>query len=200
MVVETIEFEDDEDDELPMLLTQRDVVLMNKAGPLEEEDQEPAAALANGHAKEVEMSEEEQAMVAEANATANQAASGAVDGVQQPSAPADGQPVAAATAVAPAQVLLFLLYLSMLKLIKDIWCVSSKSVPHWLLVGNKCVATAFALHYRHCSLTWHAGAACTHCCSAAQCCARNPPLTCPASFVLVTATQSGQYAKGTMTV
>ena len=37
VVVETIEFEDDEDDELPMLLTQRDVVHMNKAGPQEEE-------------------------------------------------------------------------------------------------------------------------------------------------------------------
>ena len=54
-----------------MLLTQRDVVLMNKAGPLEEEDQEPSAAqLANGDAKDVEMSEEEKAMVAEADAAA----------------------------------------------------------------------------------------------------------------------------------
>ena len=54
-----------------MLLTQRDVVLMNKAGPLEEEDQEPSAAqLANGDARDVEMSEEEKAMVAEADAAA----------------------------------------------------------------------------------------------------------------------------------
>ena len=54
-----------------MLLTQRDVVLMNKAGPLEEEDQEPSAAQrANGDAKDVEMSEEEKAMVAEADAAA----------------------------------------------------------------------------------------------------------------------------------
>lgn len=108
VVVETIEFEDDEDDELPMLLTQRDVVLMNKAGPLEEEDQEPAAALANGDAKEVEMTEEEKAMVAEANAAAapvttaaDRAADGAVDGVQgqQPSAPVvNGAPAAAVTA------------------------------------------------------------------------------------------------------
>ena len=111
VVVETIEFEDDEDDELPVLLTQRDVVLMNKAGPLEEEDQEPAAALANGTAKEAGMSEEEQAMVAEANAAAapvttaaDRAADGAVDGMglQQPSAPdTAGQPAAAAAATAP---------------------------------------------------------------------------------------------------
>ena len=71
VVVETIEFDEDEDDELPMLLTQRDVVLMNKAGPLEEEDQEPSAAQpANGDARDVEMSEEEKAMVAEADAAA----------------------------------------------------------------------------------------------------------------------------------
>ena len=70
-MVETIEFDEDEDDELPMLLTQRDVVLMNKAGPLEEEDQEPAAAqLANGDAEQTEMTEEEKAMVAEADAAA----------------------------------------------------------------------------------------------------------------------------------
>ncbi len=70
MVVETIEFDEDEDDELPMLLTQRDVVLMNKAGPLEEDVAEPAAQLANGDAQTVEMSEEERAMVAEADAAA----------------------------------------------------------------------------------------------------------------------------------
>ncbi|KAL3138387.1 hypothetical protein ABBQ32_006189 [Trebouxia sp. C0010 RCD-2024] len=71
VVVETIEFDEDEDDELPMLLTQRDVVLMNKAGPLEEEDQEPSAAqMANGDARDMEMSEEEKAMVAEADAAA----------------------------------------------------------------------------------------------------------------------------------
>lgn len=51
VVVETIEFDEDEDDELPMLLTQRDVVLMNKAGPLEEDVAEPAAQLANGEAQ-----------------------------------------------------------------------------------------------------------------------------------------------------
>lgn len=69
--METIEFDEDEDDELPMLLTQRDVVLMNKAGPLEEEDQEPSAAqMASGDARDVEMSEEEKAMVAEADAAA----------------------------------------------------------------------------------------------------------------------------------
>ncbi|KAL0038699.1 hypothetical protein WJX79_003797 [Trebouxia sp. C0005] len=70
VVVETIEFDEDEDDELPMLLTQRDVVLMNKAGPLEEDVAEPAAQLANGDAQTVEMSEEERAMVAEADAAA----------------------------------------------------------------------------------------------------------------------------------
>lgn len=70
-MVETIEFDEDEDDELPMLLTQRDVVLMNKAGPLEEEDQEPAAAqLANGDTKQTGMTEEEKALVAEADAAA----------------------------------------------------------------------------------------------------------------------------------
>ena len=51
MVVETIQFDEDEDDELPMLLTQRDVVLMNKAGPLEEDVDQPAAQLANGDAE-----------------------------------------------------------------------------------------------------------------------------------------------------
>ena len=70
MVVEVIEFDEDEDDELPLLLTQRDVVLMNKAGPLEEDVAEPAAQLANGDAQTVEMSEEERAMVAEADAAA----------------------------------------------------------------------------------------------------------------------------------
>ena len=111
VVVETIEFEDDEDEELPMLLTQRDVVLMNKAGPLEEEDQLPAAALANGNAKEVEMSEEEKAMVAEADAAAapvttaaDRAADGAgAAGVQTaPTPAADGQ---AAATPASAQVM-----------------------------------------------------------------------------------------------
>lgn len=105
VVVETIEFEDDEDEELPMLLTQRDVVLMNKAGPLEEEDQLPAAALANGNAKDVEMSEEEKAMIAEADAAAapvttaaDRTADGAA-GVQTAPAPAaDGQAAAPAAA------------------------------------------------------------------------------------------------------
>lgn len=100
--METIEFDEDEDDELPMLLTQRDVVLMNKAGPLEEEDQEPSAAqLANGDAKDVEMSEEEKAMVAEADAAAapvttaaDRAAEGAGLGAQ-PSAQEVRQPEAA---------------------------------------------------------------------------------------------------------
>jgi len=84
VVVETIEFDEDEDDELPMLLTQRDVVLMNKAGPLEEDVAEPAAQLANGDAQTVEMSEEERAMVAEADAAAapvTTAADKAPDGV-----------------------------------------------------------------------------------------------------------------------
>lgn len=75
-----------------MLLTQRDVVLMNKAGPLEEEDQEQTATqLANGDAKDVEMSEEEKAMVAEADAAAapvttaaDRAAEGAGLGAQPP--------------------------------------------------------------------------------------------------------------------
>ena len=83
-MVETIEFDEDEDDELPMLLTQRDVVLMNKAGPLEEDVAEPAAQLANGDAQTVEMSEEERAMVAEADAAAapvTTAADRAPDGV-----------------------------------------------------------------------------------------------------------------------
>lgn len=92
VVVETIEFDEDEDDELPMLLTQRDVVLMNKAGPLEEEDQEQTTTqLANGDAKDVEMSEEEKAMVAEADAAAapvttaaDRAAEGAGLGAQPP--------------------------------------------------------------------------------------------------------------------
>ena len=84
VVVETIEFDEDEDDELPMLLTQRDVVLMNKAGPLEEDVAEPAAQTANGNAQTVEMSEEERAMVAEADAAAapvTTAADRAPDGV-----------------------------------------------------------------------------------------------------------------------
>ena len=89
-MVETIEFDEDEDDELPMLLTQRDVVLMNKAGPLEEEDREPAAAqLANGNARDVEMSEEEKAMVAEADAAA------AEEAEDQPAAAQPPEPAAA---------------------------------------------------------------------------------------------------------
>lgn len=82
--METIEFDEDEDDELPMLLTQRDVVLMNKAGPLEEDVEQPAAQLANGNAQDVEMSEEERAMVAEADTAAapvTTAADRAADGV-----------------------------------------------------------------------------------------------------------------------
>lgn len=85
-----------------MLLTQRDVVLMNKAGPLEEEDQEQTTTqLANGDAKDVEMSEEEKAMVAEADAAAapvttaaDRAAEGAGLGAQ-PSAQEARQPEAA---------------------------------------------------------------------------------------------------------
>ncbi len=100
VVVETIEFDEDEDDELPMLLTQRDVVLMNKAGPLEEDDQEPSAAqLANGDARDVEMSEEEKAMVAEADAAAAPVTTGtgkAAEGhAPQPSPEEARQPEAA---------------------------------------------------------------------------------------------------------
>ncbi len=109
-MVETIEFDEDEDEELPMLLTQRDVVLMNKAGPLEEDVEQPAAQLANGDAETVEMSEEERAMVAEADAAAapvTTAADRAVDGVgaqqaveeqQQPEAAPAMQVCAAAAA------------------------------------------------------------------------------------------------------
>ena len=102
VVVETIEFDEDEDDELPMLLTQRDVVLMNKAGPLEEEDQEPTAAqLANGHSKEPEMSEEEKAMIAEADAAAapvTTAADRAADGAAAQVPTQQAQQAAAAPA------------------------------------------------------------------------------------------------------
>ncbi|MCJ1305141.1 hypothetical protein MMC08_007955 [Hypocenomyce scalaris] len=99
VVVETIEFDEDEDDELPMLLTQRDVVLMNKAGPLEEDVAEPAAHTANGDAQTVEMSEEERAMVAEADAAAapvTTAAERAPDGVDAEQAIEEQQLPAAA--------------------------------------------------------------------------------------------------------
>lgn len=85
-----------------MLLTQRDVVLMNKAGPLEEEDQEPSAAqLANGDARDVEMSEEEKAMVAEADAAAAPVTTAADDAAEraapQPLPEETRQPEAAPT-------------------------------------------------------------------------------------------------------
>ena len=47
MVVETIDFFDDEDAELPPPMTQRDVVLLNRAGAFEEEE---AAKTAGGEA------------------------------------------------------------------------------------------------------------------------------------------------------
>ena len=47
VVVETIDFFDDEDAELPPPMTQRDVVLLNRAGAFEEEE---AAKAATGEA------------------------------------------------------------------------------------------------------------------------------------------------------
>ncbi len=44
MVVETIDFYADEDAELPPPMSQRDVVLLNKAQQLEDEEEEEAAA------------------------------------------------------------------------------------------------------------------------------------------------------------
>lgn len=40
VVVETIDFFDDEDSELPLPMTQRDVILLNRSGAFEEEDAE----------------------------------------------------------------------------------------------------------------------------------------------------------------
>lgn len=44
MVVETIDFYADEDAELPPPMSQRDVILLNKAQQLEDEEEEEAAA------------------------------------------------------------------------------------------------------------------------------------------------------------
>ena len=49
-VVETIDFFDDEDDDLPAPMTQKDVVLLNRANAFRDEggEEEPAAAQADG--------------------------------------------------------------------------------------------------------------------------------------------------------
>ncbi|KAK9807061.1 hypothetical protein WJX72_012308 [[Myrmecia] bisecta] len=72
VVVETIDFFEDEDAELPPPMTQRDVILLNKAQPFQQEEEEAAAAAAAAEKAEadgkVEMDEEEKAMIAEAGA------------------------------------------------------------------------------------------------------------------------------------
>ena len=52
MVVETIDFFDDEDAELPPPMTQRDVVLLNRAGAFEEEEAAKTAAGEAGKGQE----------------------------------------------------------------------------------------------------------------------------------------------------
>ena len=143
VVVETIEFDEDEDDELPMLLTQRDVVLMNKAGPLEEDVAEPAAHTANGDAQTVEMSEEERAMVAEADAAAapvTTAAERAPDGVDAEQAIEEQQLPAAAP---PPQV------------VGTVACCCVLSLWRIALLN-----TIFALFSFHCCI--HLFLVCTH--------------------------------------
>ncbi len=44
VVVETIDFFEDEDADLPPPMTQRDVILLNKAHPFQEEEEAAAAA------------------------------------------------------------------------------------------------------------------------------------------------------------
>ncbi|BDA49786.1 Splicing factor 3A subunit 1 [Coccomyxa sp. Obi] len=85
VVVETIDFYADEDAELPPPMSQRDVILLNKAQQLEDEQEEAAAAADNAGRQEVQMDETERAMLAEANAAANGT-------VQPPSAAAAAAP------------------------------------------------------------------------------------------------------------
>ena len=51
VVVETIDFYADEDAELPPPMTQRDVMLLNRAGPMDEEDAAPDAAAPDARGK-----------------------------------------------------------------------------------------------------------------------------------------------------
>lgn len=56
MVVETIDFYADEDAELPPPMSQRDVILLNKAQQLEDEQEEAAAAATDAGRQEVSIS------------------------------------------------------------------------------------------------------------------------------------------------
>ena len=58
VVVETIDFFDDEDDELPAPMTQKDIVLLNRANAFRDEnanEDEEAPAEANGVSGDVEV-------------------------------------------------------------------------------------------------------------------------------------------------
>ncbi|KAK9868629.1 hypothetical protein WJX84_000926 [Apatococcus fuscideae] len=93
VVVETIDFYDDEDAQLPEPMTQRDVILLNKAAQEQEVAQADAAeAQQDGKDKEdnmeVEMDEEERAMVAEGAASRENGAPPAA-AAPEPSTPAD---------------------------------------------------------------------------------------------------------------
>ncbi|CAD7697669.1 unnamed protein product [Ostreobium quekettii] len=79
VVVETIDFHDDEDADLPPPMSLKDVLALNKARPFEHEAEgEAGEEAANAHAEdeemEMEMDEEEKALVAEANAAAEKPA------------------------------------------------------------------------------------------------------------------------------
>lgn len=68
-MVETIDFHDDEDAELPPSMNIKDVMALNKARPFEQEDAEQGAG-ANADVEEVEMDvemdDEERALITEA--------------------------------------------------------------------------------------------------------------------------------------
>lgn len=69
VVVETIDFHDDEDVDLPPSMSLKDVMALNKARPFEQEDNDGGGALdGDGDEMEmdVEMDDEERALVAEA--------------------------------------------------------------------------------------------------------------------------------------
>ncbi|GMH40484.1 hypothetical protein BSKO_08388 [Bryopsis sp. KO-2023] len=71
VVVETIDFHDDEDAELPPPMSLKDVIALNKARPFEQEEAEQPVTAEPGDVEEVEMDvvmdDEEMALVAEAN-------------------------------------------------------------------------------------------------------------------------------------
>ncbi|KAK9819320.1 hypothetical protein WJX74_005429 [Apatococcus lobatus] len=95
VVVETIDFYDDEDAQLPEPMTQRDVILLNKAAQEQEAAQADfAEAQQDGKEDNMEMDEEERAMVAEGAASQqNGTAAAATDKAPaaQPGKAADGQ-------------------------------------------------------------------------------------------------------------